>query len=178
MLSAPGVCPSCGPLKLFLVNQRMTQERAYERDVWAPDAATAVKLVDEYPPEWPADYDTRTLSSVDGPYTTEEITDESADERRLGSILKHARIEVGFRDEEYEAAVAEGAAMLADHEPDAFDDLGDLESSALVERERLAARIVSLATEWRRTTEGPIDDDVFLRTLGSAVDAYLDEKIS
>lgn len=92
-LTAPGVCPKCGPLRLFEVTQPMVQKVLYKREVWAPDAQTAEKIVEHCPTEWPSSYDTTVLHSFDGPYKASEIVEGTDDgDWRLNS---HRR-DVGF----------------------------------------------------------------------------------
>lgn len=89
-LQSPGVCPECGPLKFFVVEQPRVRRVVYRRQVWAPDEAAAIRIV-ECGTAWPDTYDECTLDCTEGDYSAKEETNEQR--------MKFRKQDVGFPDE-------------------------------------------------------------------------------
>ncbi|MGN6109054.1 MAG: hypothetical protein ACTHU0_28370 [Kofleriaceae bacterium] len=74
-LVEPGVCPKCGPLRLFRVEQPRVKRVVYERVVWAPSGEVAIEIV-KHGSAWPESYDERTIRSWNGSHVSTDVTDD------------------------------------------------------------------------------------------------------
>ena len=73
-LIAPGVCKTCGPIRLFNVRQPRTVRVIYERQVWARDSAHAISIV-EQGTAWPQAYDEHREKVEVGQYESIDVTE-------------------------------------------------------------------------------------------------------
>lgn len=87
-LTAPGVCPKCGPLKFFVVTQPRVLKVEYRQRVWAPTAEAAQRIAATLPDS----YDERRLRCFAGKFEAVEEVDPE--------ILKIWGVDVGIWPEE------------------------------------------------------------------------------
>lgn len=84
-LKAPGVCPSCGPLKYWSVFEPRVKKVVYHVTVWAGNHEQAIRIM-KRGNSWPESYDEIEISMERGVITVEDVSDEE----------HYNRYEVGF----------------------------------------------------------------------------------
>lgn len=94
MLTAPGQCPSCGPIRLFEVRQPRVIHATYTRQIWSTSTDRAISEA-ECGTAWPQSYDESRESVECGEFTAKDVTDTG-----------YMRMGGGFEDPEV-AAFAE-----------------------------------------------------------------------